>query len=339
MANISLRRREPTSDISDPRRLIPVSTLVDEWVADGILSIEQANQIKTRSEGVALSVLPSRHVPKASLAIEALGYLGGAIIVVGTMSLVAQYWGELTTVVRLVLVGAVCVGLLASGFAVPDRLQEAGARLRAVVWLAATAATFGFLALLASDVLDLDGQDLLLLASSGTAVTAGALWALRPSPVQQTAMMVSLMGAAAATIADFVSADSLPGLGVWGVAAVWVALGWRQVLRPRRLAVVAGAAAMVVGAMITSAEDAGTILALATTAAIIVAAVASRDLILLAVGAVAALVVLPAAVSTWFPDTLAAPVALLAVGACLVFAAIWTSRRRVEHGELSSTPD
>jgi len=330
MTNTTLRRRESTPATPEAGRPMTVTALVDDWVAEGILSPEQADRIKTRCHGVELSVLPSRHAPTASLAIEALSYLGGAIIVVGALSLVAQYWDGLTTVMRLVIVGAACVGLLASGFAVPDRLQDAAARLRAVLWLAATAATFGFLALLASDVLDLGGHDLLLVASSGTALMAGALWVLRPAPVQQLAMMVTLMIAAGFAIADFVSTVSLPGLGVWGVAAVWVALGWRQVLRPRRLAVTAGAAAMVVGAMITSTEDAGIVLALATTAAIVAAAMASRDLVLLAVGAVAALVVLPTAVSTWFPDTLAAPMALLAVGACLVFAAIWTSRRRVE---------
>lgn len=331
MTNTSLRRRESTSGSPDSRRPIPVSALVDEWVAEGILGPDQADRIKARSKDVELTVLPSRRLSKASLAIEALSYLGGAIIVVGTLSLVAQYWEELTTGLRLVIVGAACAGMLASGFAVPDRLQEAAARLRAVLWLAATAAMFGFLALVASDVLDLNGQDLLLVASAGTALTAGALWALRPAPVQQLAMMVSLMITAAVAIADFVSTDSLPGLGVWGVAAVWVALGWRQVLRPPRLAVTAGAASMVVGAMLTSAEDAGIVLALATTAAIIAAAMASRDLVLLSVGAVAALVVLPTAVSTWYPDTLAAPLALLVVGACLVLAAVWTSRRRVER--------
>jgi hypothetical protein len=330
MTNTNLRPRGSAADNSDRRRSAPVSALVDEWVGAGIISDEQADQIKTRSDGEERSDLPSRDARRTSLAIEALSYLGGAIIVVGSLSLGAHYWEELTTLARLVIIGAVCVGLLASGFAVPDRLQEAALRLRSVLWLAATVATFGFLALVAADVLDLAGQDLLLLSSGGTALTAGALWMMRPGSVQQMAMMVALMIAAAAAIADFVSADSLPGLGVWAIAAVWVSLGWRQVLRPRRLAVTAGAASMVVGAMITSAEDSGVLLALATTAAIIVAAMASGDLLLLAVGALASLVVLPTAVSTWFPDAVAAPLALLVVGGCLVLAAIWTSRRRLQ---------
>jgi uncharacterized membrane protein len=331
MTNISLRRRESTSDIADSHRLMPVSALVDEWVTEGIVSPEQANQIKTRCEGVSLAAVPSaHHAQGAPLAIEALGYLGGIIVLVGTMSLVAQFWDEISTSARLVLVGAVSAGLVAGGFAVPRRLREVGARLRAVLWLAATAATFGFLALVGSELMDLAGQDLVLLASGGTALAAVVLWALGPTPIQQVAMMITLMLTAAAAIADFASADSLPGLGVWGVGAVWVALGWMKVLRPRRLALTAGAGAMVVGAMITSVEDAGTILALATTAAIIVCAVALRDLILLAVGAAAALLVLPAAVSKWFPDSLAAPLALLVVGTCLVCAALWTAHRRAE---------
>jgi uncharacterized membrane protein len=328
MTNTSLRRREPASEISHHGRTVSVPALVDSWVAEGIISPAQGDEIKARSEEVPVTAVSTdRRAQRASLAIEALGYLGGAIVLVGTMSLVAQLWDEISTAVRLALVCAAAVGLLASGFAVPTRLRDVGTRLTAVLWLAATAATFGFLRVLGSEVMDLAGQDLVLLTSCGTSLVAVALWSIRPTPLQQVAMMTTLMLTAAAAIADFVSADSLPGLGVWSVGAVWAGLGWMRLLSPRRLALTAGAVATVVGASMTSAEDAGTVLALATTAGILVAAVVMRDLVLLAVGAVAALLVLPAAVSRWFPDTLAAPVALLVVGAGLVCAAIWTAHR------------
>jgi hypothetical protein len=104
---------------------------------------------------------------------------------------------------------------------------------------------------------------------------------------------------------------------------VWLLLGWGGILGPRRVVVPLGAAAMVIGAMMTMQYDAGIILAILTAAAIVSVAVLFRDLVLLAVGAVGALIVLPPAVSRWFPDNLAAPVALLALGALLVSSALW----------------
>ena len=59
-------------------------------------------------------------------------------------------------------------------------------------------------------------------------------------------------------------------------------------------------------------------------------ALARRDLLLLGVGAVAAFLVLPPAVGTWFPGSLAAPVALLLVGVGLVAVAV-TMARTARH--------
>jgi hypothetical protein len=55
---------------------------------------------------------------------------------------------------------------------------------------------------------------------------------------------------------------------------------------------------------------------------------AFRDLLLLAVASVGALLVLPATMSRLFPGMLSAAIALLGVGVLLVGAAIVTARRR-----------
>ena len=147
------------------------------------------------------------------------------------------------------------------------------------------------------------------------------------------AAMVALMATAAAAIADTVAIASLPGLGVWAGGAVWMTLGWGGLLVPRRAALAFGSASMTLGAMGTMSYDAGIILAITTATAIVIVAVCFRDIILLGIGAIAALGTLPVAVKDWFPNTLAGPLALLMVGLTLVGVAVWTARRRKEVRE------
>jgi hypothetical protein len=79
---------------------------------------------------------------------------------------------------------------------------------------------------------------------------------------------------------------------------------------------------------VATSTDAGIALALATVVALVVLALARRDLLILGIAAVAAFLVLPPAVSTWFPGSLAAPVALLVVGVGLVAVATVMARGR-----------
>ena len=56
-----------------------------------------------------------------SLAVEALGYLGGVIMAVASISLAALYWEDLSTAVRLLLVGAAAAALFVGGQLVTPR--------------------------------------------------------------------------------------------------------------------------------------------------------------------------------------------------------------------------
>jgi len=325
--------KAPVRRQAGPSPYVPLTGLLDDWLAEGIITPEQAERIHARAEATGRTgvVLPES-AGRSSLAVEALGYLGGVIVVVATMLIAAQYWSDITVGWRLVIVGAAAAAMLAGGLAVPARLEDVGVRLRSVLWLASTGAVAGFLGLLGSEVFDLTESDLALMTMAGTAVLAMTLWGAHRVLVQQMVMMVALMATAAAAIADSVQTDTLPGLGVWGVGAVWLLLGWGGILGPRPVVVVLGAGATIVGAIGMMSYDAGIVLAMATAAAIVSAAVLFRDLVLLAVGALGALVVLPPAVNRWFPDSLAAPIALLVVGALLVGAALWIARRRVRRG-------
>lgn len=320
--NASIDHRSPQSTS------VPLTTLLDGWLAAGIISAEQARRMAEPDDATVVAERTARGRGTSTLAIEALGYLGGVVVLVSSILIMNLYWRDLSDGIRAAILAGASAALLGAGLATSARLGAVGLRLRSVLWLTSTAAFAALLVQLTGEVLDLDEADVAALSGAGTAAMAAVLWFVHRHLLQQVATMVALMLTAGASIIDlFPDHDLLPGLGVWAVAAAWLLLGWGSVLTPQRVVLPMAAVAMVVGAMITTPADAGFLLAIGTVTLLVALAVLLSDLPLLAVGALGTLNVLPAAVSEWFPDSDAVPFALLGVGLVLVLLAVWTARR------------
>ncbi|WP_176883907.1 DUF2157 domain-containing protein [Nocardioides sp. YR527] len=310
---------------------MPLNSLLETWVADQLITSEQADRILVRGDVLVRTPAARRerpHEERSSLVTEALGYLGGVIILVAAILIASLYWDRVGTTARLLIAGGVAVLLLAAGFAVPERIGEVGTRLRSVLWLVSTGALAGFLGLLGTDALDLAGEHVFLLVSSGVTAYAAGLWLISRTLVQQLVMMAGTMLTAAALTNELGVGDALPGFAVWGVGLIWMVLGWGGVLRPRQLVMAFGAAGAFAGAMTTIPTYAGIALALVTSVAVVATAVLCRDLLLLAVGALGTLFALPSAVIELFPGDLVAPIVMLVVGALLLGAGLFIARRR-----------
>jgi hypothetical protein len=305
-----------------------LSALLASCVADGVLSADQAAHVLARGVQTAETRRSAPASASTGLAVEALGYLGGAVIVVSTILIANLYWAELTAATRVAVVGTTAAVLLAGGLAVPDQLGDVGLRLRSVLWLTATAVFAGFLGLLGAQALELSSPDTAVLTTAGTGMLAAVLWSRHRHLVQQVATMVALMATASAVLADIVTPDSVPGVGAWAVAVAWFLLAWADRLGPRRVVLDLSAAATVVAAVMTLPTDWGFGLAIGTVVAVVVIAVVRADLLLVAVGAAGTLLVIPSAVAEWFPDSSAAPFVFLGIGLTLVGMAVWTARRR-----------
>lgn len=303
---------------------------LDRWVARGLITPEQAQRIlaEETADGAAA---PRTAAPRtASLVTEALGYVGGVLVLVAAGTIAGRFWAELAIGGRLSVAFGAAVLLLAAGAVLMSRTGPAGGRLRAVSWLLSAVAFAGGLQLVVDDVLHLSGKTGLVLSAGGTTVYAAVLWLLHRSVFQQVAVVVALAVTVGAAVAHLPRGEEgeVVGLAVWGVGVVWMLLGWGGVVAARTAAYVCGGVVTIVGAVMVAETDWGSALSIATAVVLVAAGVLLRDLVLLGVGAVATLLTVPLVMSRLFPDTLTAPFAVLVVGALLIAGAVYTARRR-----------
>lgn len=295
---------------------------LDRWVASGLLAPEQADCIlwsEQTSRGAGRS--------SGSLATEALGYVGGVLVLVAALALLTDSWSDLPLGGRVVLGATATVLLLAAGAALPDRRSATG-RLRSMCWLLVVVALTGTIHLIGDEVLILSPAGGSVLAAAVAALAAGALWWAHSTVVQQAVFVAATVTLAMTTTAALPQAGAeLTGLAAWGTGAVWVVLGVGAAVPAARTAVVFGGLAVVLGGFLLIDASWGPVLAVLSAVAFVAGGVLLRDLRLLVVGSVATLVTGPSIVWRYFPDTLAAPFALLAIGMVLVAGALWTARR------------
>jgi hypothetical protein len=299
---------------------------LSRWVAAGLLEREQADAITAFEAGRSTGV--------PSLVAEGLGYVGGVLVLVAAGTLTGRFWAELGVGGRVAVALVAAVILLGAGLVVPRSADGAGGRLRAVTWLLSVGALAGAAGLVADQLVGGgDGEGVVLLAASVTALYAAELWRRHRTLVQQAAVVAALAVAAGSAAALLPHADEhVAGLAVWGLGVVWLLLALGEVVARVPGTLYAGVA-LVVGSLFaidggTGAGGWGSWLALGSALALVVAGVAIRDLVVLGVGAVATLFAVPWVFGRWFPDTSIAPFVLLGAGAVLVVGAVVAARRR-----------
>lgn len=318
-----------------PGSPVPLADLLRSWVADGVISPEQAGEIRQRTDertSVQTSAEPAAPQVTTPPPAETLGYLGGLVVAIASILITARYWGQLSDDVRIALVAGAAVVLLGAAFAAPWRPGAVGMRLRAVLLLASTVTFAGCLDLLGETSWLLRGEKLTLLVVGGTMAYAVGLWAMNRTALQQLVAEVLSIATAGVLVSVLATGDSLPGVAIWGASAVWFLFGWGGVVPNRRAVEIIAAIGTVVGSVFmlssTGSLDAALAFGLANAAVLVALALAFRDLGLLAIGAVASVQSVVSAVSHWFPDSVVVPLALLLLGILLVGAALLTAQRR-----------
>jgi hypothetical protein len=304
---------------------------VERWVEAGVIGREQGDAI------LALEAEPGGG--RRAVAVEVLGYLGGGLALVAGFVIGAESWDQLGYWGRVGALAVVTAALLGAGWRLRRGEGRVLPRLAGALWLAAVAAFAGLLAVAlggrSGDAVD----DPSLWVAAGSLVLAGGLYRLERRAAQQVALF-------AAAVATLVAAGNELGWswvrpesgGLLALGAVWLELGRRRLVEPRRTSEALGALGLVAGAEILATVGPGSgeglgqggwglWVGLGVAVALVVAGSALRRAVLLGLG-VAAMVVFLGQVAAEYWEDLGAPLAILLVGLGLVAAAALLARLR-----------
>ncbi|MDA8270093.1 MAG: hypothetical protein M0Z39_01605 [Actinomycetota bacterium] len=235
---------------------------LQEWVKAGLISTQQSEAILSQETAVHRAIIPVISLPerlgptpkRIPAVAEALGYLGGALVVVGLVLAATRYWPDISVVARLIVTGAITALLIAAGAMVREKTDPALARFRWFLWLASSATTVFFAVVLSREQFHNGVKAVVLIAALAGAIESGILWGGRNRPLQQFVFLGALAAAAGATGASLFPASPLGpmGLAVWIVGIGLLVVGLRRLITNSPMTESMGAAAIVVGAMSVS---------------------------------------------------------------------------------------
>lgn len=314
-----------------------MSSLDDDlqrWREAGILDAATAARIAAFERKQA----PDSSRPSV---IEALVYLGAAILAVGVIILTGINWEELTAPARVAVAGVPAVLALLAGFALRSTGREELRRGAAVAWLLTVALAAATVAILASEG-DWDENNAALAASGIAFAVALVLWAIAPSQAQVLGIVVTL-GAIAAALGSRADQDNAAYVGLFMaiLAAAAIVLTEVGLFRPRDSARLFAGALLAVGGLAAGMIDPAAwgeplLFAAATVLGVLGIARASFAYLLMGIG-VAFLGLISAIVRHVEDPTLAA-LALILAGAVLVAVVLLVARFRPWRGNGSTSP-
>jgi hypothetical protein len=254
--------------------------MLDHWVAEGLLTADQAGAIVEYERSAVAVPTPGRRVTMSGPGrripayAEALGYLGGVLALAGLTLLVANYWSDMSTSIRLALSLVTTIVLVGAGALVHEHIDPALARLRWFLWALASATAAVFTGVLMIATLEVGTVALVVAACAATvAFTSGLLWWGHDRPVQE----FLVLGATIVSAATFVTAMTNSGFGgftAWCLAAIVLAAGLRGLTPQPMIPHVVGAVGMMVGAFTTVSAwmGVGALFVLATAAGLLLLA-------------------------------------------------------------------
>lgn len=307
---------------------------LDRWVEAGLVTPEQAERIEA-FEGERGTDRPPATGDRLTSPAEAIGYVGAALALGAVALLLSDLWDELLVGGRLALVTALTVAVFGAGLALRTAPSRAMQRLTSVL-LTATVAGVGWMAgVVASDVVALETQQVLLVVATTMFLAAVALYRWRPGALLQLATLGSALSTAGTALgqAALTPDPEWFGLTLGGVGLAWFLLAVGAWLVPRLLAEVTGALAILLGVQVASFGDVrvtALVIGIAVAGGLVALAVRADQLHHLVVGALALFVLTPQLVFEVFGDAIGAPATLLLLGLLLVLLAVGLGRARRE---------
>jgi hypothetical protein len=307
---------------------------IREWHTAGLINEDQVTSIQAH-EGWADAPEPpdGGEVTGVSAAVEAVGYLGGAMAVAAAFFFMSGVIPDLSEAGQVGLAGLLTVVFFVAG-ALVRKSSAPGRRLKSVLWAASVLGTATTAGLLATGLFDAEAAAVAFSASASALVIAGITWMLNKSALGNVILLLAIIASATSLIAviNDNTHSSFYGLAVWAIGVAWTILSWAGYTPPSRPGMVVGSAAALVGAQMTATEPyrpQGLTLAVITVILILVSGARLGRIGLLITGAIGVVVFSVQVAQELFGGSeLAVAVALVVVAALLVIGAVAASRRR-----------
>lgn len=307
---------------------------LEDWVADGLITEEQAQAIRAREAKAAEEAAEPRVATgRVSLATEAVGYLGGGLAVIAAVLFISELWPNLQPWSKVAFTGIITAVLAVAGALIRSSVEPAVRRLSSFLWFVSSAGVAFLFGLFADDVLKVEGETVALIASASVASYSFVLWLVNRTHLQQIALFAGTLATGASLVfqGDSDIDPFFVGLVVWALGLAWGLLAWADLIRPSVTGVALGSVALLVGAQVASFDDLrgwGLGLGILTAVGLLAAGIVVRRTLLLGFGAAGVIIFVPQTVFHFFGDTVGAPLALLISGLVLVIGAVATGRLR-----------
>lgn len=330
LAVAATRARNGNNGIGAPRPSTPASAVeisLRRWVAAGLLDETQALAITNFESDRRAARTP----PRLSPAIEALAYVGGVLLTVGTGMLVGRFWDDMGTAAHLAIVGAAAVvaGVVGGLVGEDDPVTW---RLRGFLWTLSAGGAGAFAGLFVFEVLDRIGEPVAFATAATIAVVSAAMWRRRDRPLQHVATFIALVVSTGVLIAwiDDVNPAAWIGLAFWILGAAWATASWRLIVPPAAIGFPLGVALTLVGAGVIGGryDWLGPLVGLATATAWTAIGIGVNEVLALGPGLVGTFVFLPWTLGRFFGESLGAPIIVMLSGAVLlvIVAVLWRRR-------------
>ena len=263
---------------------------------------------------------------------EALGYIGGVLVLVALGVIVSEYWSDLGVAGRLAVSAGAAGGLFGLGAILAVERDEALRRLRAFLWLGSAAGTGLLAGVVVVDLIDSQSDRTITMAVAGAfALQCGLLWRNRFRPLQQLGFVIGFAVFLGAIVDQFTHNGPV-GVALWVFGTAFVMGGLRRAIVDPTIAEVAGAAIAFAGCAFIVSEwmGFGEVLAVTSAWALVAPAVVRgitaqrREQILFALmGALALWSTLPSAIIYFaFDAGIATGIVVWVGGALLIFAGV-----------------
>ena len=318
---------------------------VDQWVRDGLITLEQARAIRAlETQWLDPTVVDHARADQpgdeklapGGIIREVLAYLGAVFVLIAGFVLVAEFWEDFPDAARVAISLAAGILLAVTGMYLGSN-HRASVRRAGQVSLLLAAAPIGFSIGLLTDA-TLADEDISVLAGFAGALAFSLYFYRRgPSFAQHLALFLSALGTtmAAGTILSGDEGSWVMGILILALGAGWILASAMGQLPPRVLAEVGGIVALGIGSLIvvgslgsSGADGIGAMVCWILISITLIGIGVARDRVVLIIGGVLGLVIyIPWMIGQTLGGGIGAPIALIVAGGILIATAIYLTRR------------